>query len=83
MFKKILLIFFVASFVLIPGAGAQESTSLESLAIDLWPEYDRPSMLVIYKAVLSPEVTLPTEITFRIPVEAGLPLDLVSIPGEK
>lgn len=73
MTKKILLIFFVASFVLIPGAGAQESTSLESLAIDLWPEYDRPSMLVIYKAVLSPDVTLPAEITFRIPVEVGLP----------
>lgn len=73
MSKKILLIITLACFVLIPSAGAQESTSLESLAIDLWAEYDRTSVLVIYKAVLSPEVTFPAEVTFRIPVEAGLP----------
>jgi len=71
--KKIILIILIILFVSIPSAGAQESPSLESLAIDLWPEYDKPGVLVIYKAVLSPEVTLPAEITLRIPVEAGAP----------
>jgi hypothetical protein len=71
--KKIFLTIIIALFVLIPSVGAQESPSLESLAIDLWPEYDDPSVLVIYKAVMSPQVTLPAEITLRIPVEAGRP----------
>jgi hypothetical protein len=71
--KKIILIILIILFVSIPSAGAQESPSLESLAIDLWPEYDDPGVLVIYKAVLSPEVSLPAEITLRIPVEAGAP----------
>ena len=71
--KKIILTILIALFVSIPSVGAQESPSLESLAIDLWPEYDDPSVLVIYKAVLSPQVSLPAEITLRIPVEAGAP----------
>ena len=68
LYKKIILTILIILFVSIPTAGAQESPSLESLAIDLWPEYDKPGVLVIYKAVLSPEVTLPAEITLRIPV---------------
>ena len=71
--KKKILIILIILFVSIPSAGAQENPDLESLAIDLWPEYDDPGVLVIYKAVLSPQVTLPAEITLRIPVEAGAP----------
>jgi hypothetical protein len=60
--------------LLIPGAGrAQEAPGFSTFEIDLWPEYDRPEMLVIYKGVLSSEVTLPVTLTFRIPVEAGSP----------
>lgn len=73
MFKRFffLLIYF---FLFIPfTARAQESTSFGSLDVELWPEYDRPEMLVIYKGILSPEVTLPVTLTFRIPVEAGEP----------
>jgi hypothetical protein len=71
--KKITLIILIATFVFIPSVRAQENPSLDSLGIDLWPEYDRPSVLVIYKGVLSSQVTLPAEITMRIPVEAGAP----------
>ena len=71
--KKIVLVILITLFIFAPAIKAQESPSLETLVIDLWPEYDQPSMLVIYKAELSPEVNLPAEITFRIPVEAGAP----------
>jgi len=71
--KKIVLIFLFALFVSIYPANAQDTPSFDTLTIDLWPEYDRPSMLVIYKAELSPEVSLPAEVTLRIPVEAGQP----------
>ena len=73
MVKKIVLITLFALIVLIPSIQAQESPSIDTLVIDLWPEYDKPSMLVIYKAELSPEVSLPAEITFRMPVQAGTP----------
>ena len=71
--KRISLLLFISILWLVPAVSAQESPSLDTLTIDLWPEYDDPGMLVIYKAVLSPQVTLPAEVTFRIPVEAGKP----------
>ena len=55
------------------GVFAQEDLSLSSLEVDLWPEYDRPNVLVIYHATIPPEISLPVEVTFRIPVEAGNP----------
>jgi hypothetical protein len=71
--KRSFLLVLISLAVLIAPAQAQETPSLENLLIDLWPEYDDPGMLVIYKASLSPEVALPAELTFRIPVEAGKP----------
>lgn len=48
-------------------AAAQQDIRFETLEIDLWPEYDRPSMLVIYRAILNTRVQLPVELTLRIP----------------
>ena len=72
--KKIARIILFALFISISPAQAQDIPSFDTLTIDLWPEYDRPSVLVIYKAELSPEVILPAEVTLRIPVEAGAPV---------
>ncbi len=52
---------------------AQRPVSLSELEVDLWPEYDRPSVLVIYRITLSPEVSLPADLTLRIPAAAGEP----------
>ncbi|RPI86326.1 MAG: hypothetical protein EHM41_08915, partial [Chloroflexi bacterium] len=49
------------------------SVSLSSLEVDLWPEYDEPDMLVIYKITLASDVSLPTSLTFKIPAAAGSP----------
>lgn len=73
MLKKIILLSFTILLTWTSIALAQETPSLENLRIDLWPEYDDPGMLVIYKGILSPEVTLPAELTFSIPVESGKP----------
>jgi hypothetical protein len=54
-------------------ARAQEVVSFSDLTISLWPEYDKPSVLVIYKGTLSPQVSLPAEVTLRIPAQAGKP----------
>lgn len=52
---------------------AQAPLTLTSLQVALWPEYDRPSMLVIYRIHLPPDTPLPVTLSFRIPVEAGKP----------
>jgi hypothetical protein len=71
--KKIALIILLTISIFALSVQAQEAVRFDSLTIDLWPEYDRPDILVIYKAELSPEVSLPAEVTLRIPVEAGNP----------
>ena len=57
----------------LPQAGkAQADIVLATLEINLWPEYDRSDMLVIYKITLLPE-SVPADLTFRIPQAAGEP----------
>jgi zinc-ribbon domain len=70
---RIYLIIILVLLALPNRTSAQSVPGLESLIVDFWPEYDQPGVLVIYQAVLSPVVSLPTEVTFRIPVESGRP----------
>ena len=48
-------------------AAAQSPAPLASLEIALWPEYDRPEVLVIYRAQVAPEAPLPAVVTFALP----------------
>ena len=64
-----------------PAAAADPATTpavsasprLESLEIDIWPDYDRRAALVIIKAELAPEVPLPAAMSIRIPASSGGP----------
>lgn len=47
--------------------------ALAWLEAAIWPEYDQPEALVIYRAQLPPETSLPTQVTLPIPAEAGEP----------
>lgn len=72
--RKFLLFSWLVMLVFTPLVGrSQAMTNLTELEVDLWPEFDRPSMLVIYKAIISSEATLPVEIKLRIPQAAGAP----------
>ncbi len=55
---------------------AQSPVTLDSVKIDLWPEYDRPEMLVIYHIFLPANTSLPARLTLRIPSEAKNPSSL-------
>jgi zinc-ribbon domain len=46
--------------------------TLPSAEVDLWPEYDHPDMLVIYHLTLPSSVSLPYEMTVRIPSTGNL-----------
>ncbi len=69
------LVFILCLFVLLlpVSVQAQEEIRLSNLQVDLWPEYDRPEMLVIYRVQLAGDVSMPAEVTFRIPAAAGAP----------
>jgi hypothetical protein len=71
--KRIALLILFALLFLPSMGRAQEAVRLSTLDVGLWPEHDRPELLVIYRAALPPEVTLPAKITFRIPIEASKP----------
>jgi len=71
--KWILALLLITSFVIPDRVLAQTKPILSSLVVDLWPEYDRPSMLVIYHITLSPDAPLPLQMVFTIPTAAGNP----------
>ena len=53
----------------VPG----ESPTLAELQIALWPEYDQPGVLVIYRGLFAPDTTLPAPVEIRIPASVGQP----------
>jgi hypothetical protein len=78
-FSLLFLVLALVCFPLLPPkANAQEAVKFNSLEIDLWPEYDRPSLLVINRGILASSVTLPAQLTVRIPAAAGSPTALAS-----
>lgn len=71
---KRLIVLVLVAFLLVPiGAGAQQEVTLEEVNVVLWPEYDRPGTLIIYRIKLASDVALPTTLSFSIPAAAGEP----------
>ncbi len=66
------LLFFLAAFLAVPVRG-QQAVAFSNMQIALWPEYDRPGVLVIYRIVLAKDVSLPTRLSLRIPAAVGEP----------
>jgi len=56
-----------------PAITQQAQVAIQNLEIDIWPEYDRPGVLVIYRITLASTVKLPADLTLRIPLTAGQP----------
>jgi hypothetical protein len=51
---------------------AQSTPTLENLQIQLWPDYDKAAVLVIYDFSVSAETALPAEMSLRLPSGAQL-----------
>jgi hypothetical protein len=79
--KRILILLLLVILASPIAAQAQTTPTLSSLEIDLWPEYDRPIVLVIYHATLASDVPLPAQITFRMPAAAGEPNAVATGPA--
>jgi hypothetical protein len=82
MLKKysILLVLLLLIAVGLP-AQAQNGPTFSTMRVSLWPEFDRPDLLVIYRMNLSGSTTLPANLTIRIPA-AGTEVHAVAV-GEQ
>jgi hypothetical protein len=58
------------------GTSQEAPLRLANLEIDMWPEFDQPSMLVILRGELAEITALPAEVSLRIPTSAGRPAAL-------
>jgi hypothetical protein len=52
---------------------AQNTITFDSMEVEIWPEYDKPSVLVLYRIVFSPSTAYPASLSIRIPTAAGEP----------
>ena len=63
----------LAGAISLPASAlAQTPITLASLQVQLWPEYDQPSMLVIYDFKLGAGTTLPVGVSIKFPEDANL-----------
>jgi hypothetical protein len=67
------ILIFLTSFA---TARAQATLVLDNLRVDIWPEYDQPEALIIYRIFLAPGASLPASMTLRIPTDAGEPFNV-------
>jgi hypothetical protein len=71
--RRWLVILFLAGVFVFPySVRAQSPIKLSSLQVQLWPEYDQPSMLVIYDFKLPDGIKLPVNISMSFPKDAHL-----------
>ena len=71
--RKWFSILVLGIFLAFPSlAFAQTNITLESMNVQLWPEYDQPSMLVITDFKVAAGTTFPVDMSFRIPLDANL-----------
>jgi hypothetical protein len=52
--------------------GQSPATEIQSLHVDIWPDYDRPSVLVLLTGTLGSAVPLPASVTLPLPADATL-----------
>lgn len=66
-----------------PGAATRNATRLESMQIEIWPEYDRPAALVILRAEVGSDIGLPAAVSLRIPASSGGPAAVAYTTAKK
>jgi hypothetical protein len=71
--RKQILVLMLMIFSFVPvKVHAQSEIHLSLLSVDIWPEYDQPAVLMIYRVTLAPGTTLPANLVIRIPSNAQI-----------
>ena len=69
LFILVLISLFVSAFAQVPS----KDLKISYMEIDIWPEYDQPSVLVIFRVSFSSITSFPARVSLRIPASAGDP----------
>jgi hypothetical protein len=74
MIKRILLLpLLLLALIPWPVSQAQSPVmAIQSLNVDLWPDYDRPAVLVLLTGALAADTPLPAVVTLPLPANADL-----------
>jgi hypothetical protein len=80
--RWLVVVLFLLAWTLPSTAHAKSNIQLEQVNVELWAEYDQPSMLVIYEFVVSQETPLPATVTVRYPIEGNLVAVAVEQDGQ-
>jgi hypothetical protein len=60
---------FLSAFLQVPSRDLK----ISYMEVDIWPEYDQPSVLVIFRISFSSITNFPARVSLRIPASAGDP----------
>jgi hypothetical protein len=66
-------------FTPLPVLAQTAKPEIERMMVEIWPEYDRPDVLVIYRITLTDSTSLPASLSIRIPREAGQPFNVAMV----
>ncbi len=71
--RRIVPVLFSLFVLLVPvHVGAQGELRLSSVSVDIWPEYDQPSVLVIYHVTLASDAILPATLALNVPADTQI-----------
>jgi len=70
--KYYFLLFLLAMILPAAGYAQGRATTIDTLVVDLWPDYDRASVLVLLTGTLSADTKLPATVIFPVPATAQL-----------
>ncbi len=73
--RLVVIVLILTGMIFTPAMAvrAQGAVEFDSMEIDIWPEYDRPEVLVIYKITLTSQTSMPAQISLRMPKNAIQP----------
>lgn len=68
----LVIVLFILAGLGRPAYAQLPTPTIETLAVDLWPDYDRTAVLVLLTGTLPATALLPTTVTIPLPPEAEL-----------
>lgn len=74
--RSLLFLLVIISMMLTIPVKAQNTPGFSKMVINIWPEYDRPGVLVFYQITLSGQTSLPATLSIRIPKAAEEPFNV-------
>jgi len=70
--RSFILLIFLMLIAMAPGFAQSPASIIDSLDIEIWPDYDKASVLVLLTGTLAGDTSLPAAVTLPLPEAAQL-----------